>query len=395
MHVGEFAIAALPRIDFGPGALLRSVGHALGHGRNLLLVTGGRSLESGGHLARVVAAIESGGGAWQRVVIEDEPSPELVDEVVKRHGTDGIDCVLAIGGGSVLDGGKAIAGLIASGRSVLDFLEGVGRGCRYEGPAIPLIAVPTTAGTGSEATKNAVLSRRGPEGFKKSFRDDRLVAAVAVVDPDLLQGAPDALLAANGMDALTQLLESFTSTRTNPMTDTLAWSGMESFKDHFLPFWRSRGGDPQGRAAMAYASLMSGICLAQTGLGAVHGLAAALGARIPIPHGVACGTLLAETTAINIEALRRRQPDSGALDRYARTGNLLSGRSDPRDQALAGLVARLRSWKETLALPGLGRFGLDSSHWPPIVADSRGSSMKTNPIPLEDSELTEILDRCV
>ncbi|MBF0147365.1 MAG: iron-containing alcohol dehydrogenase [Magnetococcales bacterium] len=395
MSVHDFAIAALPRIDFGSGALLRSVGYALAHGRNILLVTGGKSLESSGRLARVVAAIEAGGGTCQRMVIADEPSPEWVDEAVARYGGAGFGSVLAIGGGSVLDAGKAIAGLLATGRSVMDFLEGVGRGMQYAGPAIPLVAVPTTAGTGSEATKNAVLSRRGPTGFKKSFRDDKLVAAVAAVDPDLLEGAPGTLLAANGMDALTQLLESYTSTRANPMTDALAWSGMERFQSHFFPFWRSRGCDAKGRSAMAYASLQSGICLAQTGLGAVHGMAAALGALAPIPHGVVCGTLLAETTAINIAALRTRAPESVALNKYAKVANLLSGREDSLDRALDGLVANLRDWKQTLSLPGLGRYGLGSDHWGKIVAESRGSSMKTNPLPLLDEELVEILNRCV
>lgn len=393
MFIPEFAIAALPRIDFGSGALLRSVGHALTFSRNVLLVTGARSLEAGGRLAAVCSAIEAGGGQWQRVVIAGEPSPEWVDAAVARHTNTGVGCVLAIGGGSVLDAGKAIAGLLVSGQSVMDFLEGVGRGCVYSGPAVPLVAVPTTAGTGSEATKNAVLSRHGGEGFKKSFRDDRLVAAVAAVDPDLLAGAPKELLAANGMDALTQLLESYTSTRSNPMTDALAWSGMEAFKHRFFPFWHSQGEDAEGRGCIAYASLISGICLAQTGLGAVHGMASALGGMVPIPHGVVCGTLLAETTAVNIAALRQRMPESLALEKYARVGRLLSGEDKSRDVALDALVATLRSWQDVLAMPGLGRYGLGSADWERVARESRGSSMKTNPLPLLDAQLVAILER--
>ncbi|HIJ85607.1 MAG: mdh 2 [Magnetococcales bacterium] len=393
MLIGEFSIAALPRIDFGSGALLRAVGHALAFSRNILLVTGTHSLKSTGRLASVVAAIAAGGGQWQRVTVHDEPSPQLVDDAVAEHNKGGFGCVLAIGGGSVLDAGKAIAGLLDSGRSVMDFLEGVGRGCVYSGPAIPLVAVPTTAGTGSEATKNAVLSQRGPGGFKKSFRDDKLVAAVAAIDPDLLDGAPKALLAANGMDALTQLLESFTSTRANPMTDALAWSGMEAFKRGFFPFWHSQGADREGRAGVAYASLMSGICLAQTGLGAVHGMASALGAMAPIPHGVVCGTLLAETTATNIAALRQRLPQSVALDKYARVANLLSGQQAAKEQALNDLVATLRHWQEILSMPGLANYGLGAPDWERVAKESRGSSMKTNPLPLVDAELIDILNK--
>ncbi|MBF0141718.1 MAG: iron-containing alcohol dehydrogenase [Magnetococcales bacterium] len=393
MLVQDFTIAALPRIDFGPGAMLRAVGHALALGRTVLLVTGSRSLDERGHLQRVIAAIEAGGGRWDRIVVADEPSPDLVDAAVKHHANQGIDAVLAIGGGSVIDAGKAIAGLLKTGHSVMEYLEGVGRGGTYAGPAIPLIAVPTTAGTGSEATKNAVLSRRGPTGFKKSFRDEQLIARVAAIDPDLLAGAPAPLLAANGMDALTQLLESFTSTRANPMTDALAWSGMELFQRHFLPFWHTRASDPTGRAAIAYASLMSGICLAQTGLGAVHGMAAAIGALAPAPHGIVCGTLLAETTATNIAALRQRLPESPALSKYAQVGRLFAGHDASRDHALDALVTTLRSWQETLAMPRLGSYGLTSDHGPHIARESRGSSMKTNPLPLVDAELLAILNQ--
>ncbi|MBF0416500.1 MAG: iron-containing alcohol dehydrogenase [Magnetococcales bacterium] len=393
MLVQDFTIAALPRIDFGPGAMLRAVAHARALGRTVLLVTGSRSLDERGHLQRVIAAIEAGGGRWKRIVVADEPSPDLVDAVVQDHANQGIDAVLAIGGGSVLDAGKAIAGLLKTGHSVMEYLEGVGRGGTYAGPAIPLIAVPTTAGTGSEATKNAVLSRRGPTGFKKSFRDEQLIARVAAIDPDLLAGAPAPLLAANGMDAFTQLLESFTSTRANPMTDALAWSGMELFQRHFLSFWQTRASDPTGRAAIAYASLMSGICLAQTGLGAVHGMAAAIGALAPAPHGIVCGTLLAETTATNIDALRQRLPESPALSKYARVGRLFAGHDASPDHALDALVTTLRSWQETLAMPRLGSYGLTTDQGPHIARESRGSSMKTNPLPLMDAELLAILNQ--
>jgi alcohol dehydrogenase len=241
---------------------------------------------------------------------------------------------------------------------------------------------------------NAVVSRRGPDGFKRSFRDERLVARVAVVDPELLVGVPRGLMAAQGMDAFTQLLESYLSVRANPLSDALAWSGLEAFA---WGFWDALdGGDGEGarlgRSRLAYAALVSGITLAQVGLGAVHGLASPLGALHPVPHGVACGTLVAETTRVNLAALRARSPGSAALDRYARVGGLLGGTvggatAEPADH----LVDTLRDWTDRLELPRLSAFGITAADLDRIVADSRGSSMRTNPVALDDSELEEVL----
>jgi alcohol dehydrogenase len=294
--------------------------------------------------------------------------------------------VLGIGGGSVLDAAKAIAGLLPHQTRVLDHLEGVGRGIPYAGPATPFIAVPTTAGTGSEATKNAVLSLRGEGGYKKSFRHEALVARVAIVDPDLLDSCPQALMAAQGMDAFTQLLESYVSIRSNPMTEALAWSGMEAFRDGLFS---ALDGDPAGRARIAYGSLQSGICLAQTGLGSVHGLASPLGAFFPIPHGVVCGTLLAEATHVNIRALRERAPDTPALAKYARVGVMLSGAAP--GEALDALVDTLRGWTRRLELARIGAYGMSEADIPRVVASCRGGSMQTNPLVLSDEELAGLL----
>jgi alcohol dehydrogenase len=325
-----------------------------------------------------------------------EPSPAVVDAAVARFAPDGIDVVLGIGGGSVLDAAKAVAGLIRTGRSVMDHLEIVGRGLPYEGPAIPFVAVPTTAGTGSEATKNAVLSGRGPGGFKRSFRDDRLVAAVAVVDPDLLDTCDRSLIAADGMDAVTQLLEAYVSTGAGPVTDALALAGLAAARDAFLP-WHEAGpgrGDATAelRERMAFAALASGICLAHAGLGSVHGVAAPLGAALPIPHGVACGAVLAPATAANIAALAERDPDGPGLARYAEAGRILAADSGLGDAAARdALVDLLSSWTERLGIGGLGVLGLTAEAIPAIVAGSRGGSMRTNPVMLTDAEVTGVL----
>jgi alcohol dehydrogenase len=315
----------------------------------------------------------------------------MVDEAVRAMHAERIDVVIGIGGGSALDAAKAIAGLLKPGNSVMDHLEGVGPELPYAGPATPFIAVPTTAGTGSEATKNAVLSVQGRDGFKKSFRDEKLVAEYALVDPDLLATCPATVIAANGMDALTQLLESYVSSRAAPLTDSLAWGGMKAARDGLLALYADAN-DTMARERMAYAALVSGITLAQVGLGSVHGLAAPLGAFFPIPHGVVCGTLVATATRINIEALRARASDHPALEKYAQVGRLLSrqGHID-RDAAHAALVGILEAWTRELKLPTLAHFGVTQADIPRIVANSRGSSMKTNPILLEDSEIAAIV----
>lgn len=390
-----FTIARLPRLVFGAGTLSALAGEARAFGTRALIVTGRQSFTSGLHWPPLEATLGDGGMTWRRLAVDGEPSPELVDDAVAAHRDAGIDVVIGIGGGSALDAAKAVAGLLRHHHSVLEHLEGVGPERPYDGPSVPFIAVPTTAGTGSEATKNAVLSRRGPGGFKKSFRDEALVARVAIVDPELLAGCPREIIAANGMDAFTQLLESFVSIKANPMTDALAWSGLRAFRDGFFAAWHGDGADaPAGRAGLAYASLMSGICLAQTGLGSVHGLASPLGAFYPIPHGVCCGTLVAAATAVNIAALGERDPRAPALAKYARVGGLLADCAHASaDARLAALVATLEAWTAELSLPRLSVFGVAAGGVAGIVAESRGSSMKTNPIVLSDGEIETVIRR--
>jgi alcohol dehydrogenase class IV len=315
----------------------------------------------------------------------------MVDDAVRMYGAEPIDMVIGIGGGSALDAAKAIAGLLRPGNSVMDHLEGVGPELPYVGPSTPFIAVPSTAGTGSEATKNAVLSVHGLDGFKKSFRDEKLVAEYALIDPDLLASCPPAVIAANGMDAFTQLLESYVSSRAGPLTDSLAWGGMKAARDGLLAL-HADAGNATARERMAFAAMVSGITLAQVGLGSVHGLAAPLGAFFPIPHGVACGTLVATATRINIESLRTREASHPALGKYALVGRLLSkqGQLD-QEAAHAALIETLENWTRALRLPTLSHFGVSQADIPRIVANSRGSSMKTNPIQLEDDDIAAIL----
>lgn len=391
MFIKGFSIARLPRIEFGSGTFDKLPAITRKYGTRALVVTGARSLKTSRFWPALTTGLQAQGVTWQTLAIVGEPSPDVVDAAVGALRSEAIDVVVGIGGGSAMDAAKAIAGLLKPGNSVMEHLEGVGPERPYSGPATPFIAVPTTAGTGSEATKNAVLSMQGADGFKKSFRDDRLVAEYALVDPDLLAHCPPAVIAANGMDALTQLLESYVSTRAAPLTDSLAWGGMKAARDGLLAL-HADAGDAAARERMAYAAMVSGITLAQAGLGSVHGLAAPLGAFFPIPHGAACGTLVAAATRINIESLRERDPLNPALEKYAQVGRLL-GKQGQLDQleAHAVLIETLEGWTRALALPTLAHYGVTAADIPRIVANSRGSSMQTNPLRLEDGDIAAIL----
>lgn len=388
----QFKLARLPRIEFGPGALALIPALVAQYGPRALIVTGARSFLDTAHWPALQTRLAERGIDWALIQVMGEPAPEFIDTTVAGLRLESFDCVLGIGGGSALDAAKAIAGLLRTGNSVMDHLEGVGPELPYLGPGTPFIAVPTTAGTGSEATKNAVLSHQGENGFKKSFRDDKLVAEYAVIDPDLLASCPTEVIAANGMDALTQLLESYVSSKSNPFTDALALSGLVHVRDALVPWFGGCGDNAEHRAAMAYAALLSGITLAQVGLGAVHGLAAPLGAFFPIPHGVVCGTLLASATRMNLAALTSREPTHPALQKYAEVGRLLFGSAQqPQEAALGALLGGLEDWTKRLGLPRLGTFGVREADIGRIVANSRGSSMKTNPIILTDAEIAGIV----
>jgi alcohol dehydrogenase len=393
MQFAPFSISRLPRISFGSGRINEVPALAANYGRTALLVTGKQSFCATPRWQSFTQSLDSRGIRWLHLTVSCEPSPMLVDQAVTRFRSEAVDVVIAIGGGSVLDAAKAIAGLLPHGNSVMDHLEGVGRNIPYCGPSTPFIAVPTTAGTGSEATKNSVLSVQGHDGFKKSFRDECLIPEYAVIDPDLLASCPPELIAADGMDAFTQLLESYVSLKANPFIDALAWSGMTAVKEGLFAAWD--GIEPsasQGRGAMAYAALLSGITLAQVGLGSVHGLASPLGAYFPIPHGVVCGTLVAAATEVNVKAMQEREPSNAALAKYAQVGRLLTVRAEMDDAtARSSLTALLAEWSERLELPRLNGYGITAADFPLIVANSRGSSMQTNPIVLTDAEINAIL----
>lgn len=394
-----FSIARLPRIEFGRGSMQKLPGFIQDlmqktrtQARPVLLVSGANSVQASRHWTEFLEALRRQQITYLHTVVSGEPSPQLIDDRVKEFAAENISLVVGIGGGSVLDAAKAIAGLLHVGHSVMDYLEGVGPEQPYAGPAVPFIAVPTTAGTGSEATKNAVLSQQGEGGFKKSFRDDQLVAEYAVVDPEWLSSCPQNLIAANGMDALTQLMESYVSIRANPMMDALNLSGLQRVSNSLLAWYHQGEAATAAMDDMAYAAMLSGITLAQTGLGSVHGLASPLGAFFPIPHGVACGTLVAKATEVNIQALKARAATDVALDRYQDISEILHQHTfDKQEEALASLVELLHNWCQQMQLPRLNAYGMTEKDIERVVENSRGSSMKTNPVVLQDNEIQSLL----
>ena len=355
-------------------------------GRRAFLVTGGRSLAASGVLEELMAALGEHGVTAVTHAISGEPDVSAVDDGVRRCAEASCDVVVGIGGGSALDAAKAIAAVAPNGAAV-DYVEGLTAG----GPRpvsvapLPMLAVPTTAGSGSEVTKNAVL--RVPEAaVKRSMRSDLMIPRVALIDPDLSRGAPQHVSVPAALDALTHLVEGFVSRGAQPTTDTLAIEGVaRSFTT--LSSVARRAAPPNAAENLALASFWGGVVLANAGLGAVHGLVAPLGGRFAIPHGCGCGAMLASTVRANVAALRRRDPNNPALDRYGRIAGLIVGPSASPEQAADAFEA-LRTG---LGAHSLAHYGITATALAAVIADSRGGSMKSNPIVLSDAELETIL----
>jgi len=388
--ISAFQFISVPRIVFGAGTRGLIAEEMRKIGGRALVVTGGSSLEKSGAWDRIEGQIRKAGIACERVRVSGEPSPELIDETAASLRGRGIALVLSIGGGSVIDAGKALAVMMTQDCSVTEFMEGIG-GREHDGTVLPHIAVPTTSGTGSEATTNAVLSRVGPDGYKRSIRHDSFIPDLAIVDPELTLPCPAAVTAATGLDACTQLLESYVSTKASPVTDALALSGLGCVGDSLLSACGTGAGDTAVRTAMAYGSLMSGICLANAGLGVVHGLAASIGGLFDIPHGIVCGTLLGAATEETIGALRERGGESPALEKYARVGALFAGRDyrrEDRDLLCDKLVETLHAWIEEPDIPLLGSYGMSRKDCAEIA---RKTGNKNNPVELTPAEIERVM----
>jgi alcohol dehydrogenase class IV len=312
---------------------------------------------------------------------------DLVREGSARARRWGAQVVVACGGGSAIDAGKAIAVLAANPGDPLDYLEVIGKGRGPANPGLPMIAVPTTAGTGAEVTRNAVLTSPS-DRVKVSLRSDHVLPRVAVVDPELSANMPPPVTAASGLDALTQLIEAFTTQRRNPITDSLCREGLRRVGSSLLEAYRN--GDARSRRDMALASLLSGLALANAGLGAVHGFAGPIGGRHAAPHGAICAALLRHALRVNLQAIETREPDSEVLARYAEVAALLIGREDVTAQDGVEWVGHVC---DELNIPGLSRHGVDTGGFSELIESAeRSSSMRGNPISLTHAEMRLILE---
>jgi len=372
---------ALPRkVVFGPGRAAELAGLVASLGSRVLLCTGSDPARHR-HLLGDVEPVAV-------VRVTREPLVDDARSALDEARAAGADSVVAIGGGSVLDLAKAVAVLLGNGTDPLDHLEVVGRGLPIERPAVPYVAVPTTAGTGAEATANAVLA--APEhGRKASIRSPHMLAAVALVDPLLTLQCPPAVTASSGLDALTQCLEPFVSPKANPATDAVAADGLRRGARSLRRAY-DNGDDRAAREDMALCSLFGGIALANAKLGAVHGVAGVVGGMVDAPHGAVCAALLAPVVEANVRALRERDPGSPALDRYAAAARLLTGRDSA---TVEDAVAWLRETVEALQVPPLRDVGLWPARYAEVAEKSaRSSSMQGNPVALTADELVAVLD---
>ncbi len=362
--------------------------------RKILLVLGGASFQKSRHWEWLSDELSKSGVTCHIITVLHEPSPKLIDEITQKYRSANPDMVVSIGGGSVIDTGKAISAMLPQQESVMAFLEGAGRGMEHDGRKTPFIAVPTTSGTGSEATKNAVLSEIGDNGFKNSLRHDNFVPDLAILDPELTASCPPDVTAASGMDALCQLLESYMSDASNPMTDALALSGLGFAAASLVDVCTKEPLNLDKRGKMSYAALLSGITLANAGLGVVHGFASSIGGLFDIPHGVLCGTMLPEAVRISIqEAFENSRTNEWMIRKYVALGETLCGFVSKDDKktcaALADYLFRL---KEALKLPGLSKFGITSTDAERIALKT---SNKNNPIKLNREQLSQLVISCL
>ncbi len=377
-----FEFATANRVVFGSGTAAQLPALCSTYGQRVLVVTGSDSRRHQDHLQKLEAA-------GLKVVLfsfQGEPRTDHVREGVSLLRSAEVQVVVAIGGGSVIDAGKAMAAMATQPGDLMDYLEVVGKGQALTERPLPFLAVPTTAGTGAEVTRNAVLSVPD-KGVKASLRHTSMLPAVALVDPDLARGLPPAVVAASGMDALTQCLEAYVSSRAQPFTDALCIEGIQRAAKALERAWANPE-DQQAREDLAFAALLSGMALANAGLGAVHGFAAPIGGLFSAPHGAVCAALLAPAWQVNLQAVQERGSET-AQCRFQSVAQWLT--QNPQAEAAAA-VPWLQALGQRLSIPKLSAYGINETHVADVTAKAmNASSMKGNPVPLTMEELTQIL----
>ena len=383
----RFEFISPPRIVFGTGSLREAAPAARAFGRHAFVVTGrdpsrpARLLEQLAH-EKILATT---------FALQSEPTTADITAATARARDAGCDLVIGIGGGSALDAAKAISALLTNDGELLDYLEVVGRGAPLTRAAAPCITIPTTAGTGAEVTRNAVLAS-SEHRVKVSLRSPLLLPRLALVDPELTHDLPPALTASTGLDALTQLIEPYVSCRANPYTDALCLDGLRRAAPALRRAFHD-GSDTAARADLSLAALYSGLALANAGLGAVHGFAGPIGGTFPAPHGAVCAALLPHVIETNLRAARERTPTADTERRYAEVARALTGRASATADDTAPFC---RDLVAEFCIPPLRTYGITSAHLAALVEQAaKSSSMKANPLPLTPDELAEILTRAI
>lgn len=387
--IDSFQFSSLPEIMFGKGKRNDLPAAVTAIGNKVLLLTGSSSIHNLGHGEEIILGLKKANVELSHEVIAHEPSPSVVDQIVKKHRGDGVQVVVAVGGGSVMDAGKAISAMIPVEGSIRQYLEGVGEK-EHPGTKIPFIAMPTTSGTGSEMTKNAVISEVGEQGFKKSLRHRNFVPELAIIDPEMMLSCPARLTASSGMDAFTQLLESYVSTRANPMTDALALQGLKQIKKYLLRAFLEGEQNLEARSGMALAAMFSGITLAHAGLGLVHGFASSLGGFHDIPHGVVCGSLMAPVFAHTIDHLID-QPDDPAMQKLIIVSKVFADFKYKKEvEYLQAFKEKLIHITNLLEIPRLSEFGFKEEFISKIIENT---SHKSHPVTLTEEQMSDALKR--
>jgi alcohol dehydrogenase class IV len=389
-----FDFHSVPRIVFGRGRIAELGGIARPLGLRALLIHNGDEPGRCGPVDRAIGSLTAASVCCTPHRQKGEPTIADVDAGLAAARANACDLIIAVGGGSAIDAAKAIAGLLTNAGAALDYMEVIGRGQKIAKPAAPWVAVPTTAGTGAEATRNAVIG--APERkFKASLRSELLMAKAALLDPELGVGVPREVTAASGMDALCQVIESYVSSGANPMTDAVAAEGIR-LAARSIRTAVADGSNLHAREAMAMAALLSGIALTNAGLGAVHGFAAPLGANFPVPHGVVCARLLPGVIKANIAALKQQSPKHPSLIKYETVGFEIESIEFARVHSAPDPLEMLVAWTAGLVtefnIPSLGHYGLTESRVGEMVElAKKSSSMRYNPVVLADEVLADIL----
>lgn len=385
--IRPFQFAGTPKIIFGPGSA-DSIHKWIGnHGKSVLVVTGSNAYITNSEIARLIESLENSPVPVSYARIGNEPSPSDIDAIISEHKKENPDMVIAIGGGSVIDAGKAVSAMLPLEGNTRDYLEGVGTKT-HPGIKKFFVAVPTTAGTGSEATYNAVISETGKNGFKRSLRHEKLLPDIAVVDSRLLLACPPHITAQSGMDAFTQLIESYLSVKSNPITDALAMEGIGAIHKSLKVSFED-GSNLKARTEMSLAALFSGITLSSAGLGLVHGFASSVGGFTDIPHGVVCGTLMGIINRYTVDALLAQSEVTSSHIKYAALGRLFSGIDGKTTEwYMKHAIAYLESLADFLKITRLGQYGISETNLNQIAANT---DHKAHPVKFSNEVLVEIL----